>query len=159
MMRRIQRCLSCYRPSCLLSCLLGLGVVAALLLPALPMQADEIEPEPDVEETVAEPEPKVVAEPEAEAVAEPEAEAEPDAEAAEASEAAEESDRNIEKFLDLAIVRPLYFARLVVGLPFFVFYPFTLASGLESDVVSLLWTEPYAATFERPLGEAPEEAY
>ena len=53
------------------------------------------------------------------------------------------------------LVRPLYVARLVVGLPFFVFYPLTIGSGYDEDVVALLWTEPYEATFERPLGEAP----
>ena len=72
-------------------------------------------------------------------------------------EIAEEPDRNIEKFFDLVIVRPLYVARLVVGLPFFVFYPFTLASGYSEDVVALLWTEPYEATFHRPLGESPDD--
>ena len=112
------------------------ATIAALLLLALPAQADDIEPEPDVEEEV-EPEPEP----------EPENEEEP--------EAAEESDRNIEKFFDLLLVRPLYLSRLIVGMPFFIFYPFTIPSGWDEDVVSLLWTEPYKATFKRPLGEAP----
>jgi hypothetical protein len=137
MIRRIHRCLPC------------LGAVAALLLPALPLQADEIEPEPYVEEEMAEPEP------EPEVVAEPEVE--PEVEEAAAPEEVEEPTRNIEKFFDLVIVRPLYFSRLVIGLPFFVFYPFTIASGYDVEVVALLWTEPYQATFERPLGEAPED--
>jgi hypothetical protein len=118
-----------------------LGVVAALVLPALPVQADDIEPEPYVEEEVAEPEPEPVVEAKAEVEEEPELE--------------EESAGNILKFLDLVLVRPLYVARLVVGLPFFVFYPLTIGSGYNEDVVALLWTEPYEATFERPLGEAP----
>jgi len=139
MIRRIRRSLPC------------LGAVAALLLPALPVQADEIEPEPYVEEEMAEP----ASEPEPEPAVV--AEAEPEVEEAEAPEVEEETDNNIEKFFDLAIVRPLYFSRLVIGLPFFVFYPLTLGSGYASDVVDLLWTEPYQATFERPLGEAPEE--
>ena len=119
------------------------GAVAAVLLFALPVQADDIEPEPYVEEEVVEPEP------EPEPVVEVEEEAEP--------EVAEESDRNIEKFFDLVLVRPLYVARLVVGLPFFVFYPLTIGSGYDVDVIALLWTEPYEATFHRPLGESPDD--
>ena len=103
-----------------------LGAVAALLLLALPVQADDIEPEPYVEEEVA-PEPE--------------------------AETASAFNRNVRKYADLMIVRPLYFTRLVLGLPFFVFYPFTLLSGWGEDVVTLLWTEPYEDTFERPLGE------
>ena len=119
------------------------GAVVALLMLALPVQADEMEPEPYVEEEVEEPEPYVEeeAEPEVEEEAEPEVE--------------EESSRNIEKFIDLVMVRPLYVARFVVGLPFFVFYPFTLGSGHGEDVVAFLWTEPFEATFQRPLGESP----
>jgi hypothetical protein len=129
MIRRIQRSL------------LWFGAVAAVLLLALPVQADDIEPEPYVEEEVVEPEP--------EPVVEVEEEVEP--------EVAEESDRNIEKFFDLVLVRPLYVARLVVGLPFFVFYPLTISSGYDEDVIALLWTEPYEATFHRPLGESPDD--
>jgi hypothetical protein len=145
MMRRIRRSLPC------------LAAVAALLLPAVPLRADEIEPEPSVEEKTPEPEPEAAAKPEAEpeVVAEPEAEPE----TAQAPEAEKESSKNILKFLDLVLVRPLYFSRLVVGLPFFVFYPFTIASGYQNDVVELLWTDPYEATFVRPLGESPEESY
>ena len=115
------------------------GAVAAVLLLALPVQADDIEPEPYVEEEVVEPEPVVEAE--------VEEEAEP--------EVAEEPRRNIEMAIDAAIVRPLYLARFVVGLPFFVFYPLTIVSGYDEDVVALLWSEPYEATFQRPLGESP----
>jgi hypothetical protein len=117
-----------------------LGAVAALLFFALPVAADDIEPEPYVEEDVEEPEPEP----------EPVAEVEPEEEEVETA-------NNIEKFLDLAIVRPLYFTRFVVGLPFFVFYPFTISSGYASDVVTFLWEEPFEATFKRPLGESPEE--
>jgi hypothetical protein len=134
MIRRIRRNLLLASP------LVVLGAVAALLLPALPVQADDIEPEPYVEEEIEEPEP------EPEPVVEAEVE-EPELE--------EESARNIEKFLDIVLVRPLYVARFVVGLPFFVFYPFTIGSGYNEDVVALLWTEPFEATFKRPLGEAP----
>jgi hypothetical protein len=132
MIRRIRRNLLLASP------LVVLGAVAAFLLPALPVQADDIEPEPYVEEVIEEPEPEPVVEAEVE---EPEVE--------------EESARNIEKFLDIVLVRPLYVARLVVGLPFFVFYPLTIGSGYNEDVVALLWTEPFEATFKRPLGEAP----
>jgi len=121
------------------------GALAALGLLALPVQADEIEPEPYVEETVEAPEPKP----------EPVVEAEAEVEEAEEPEVAEGSKRIIAKSLDLLLVRPLYAARLVVGLPFFVFYPLTIASGYDEDVVALLWTDPYEATFDRPLGEAP----
>ena len=122
-----------------------LGAVAALLLLALPAQADDIEPEPFVEEEVeAAPEPEVVVE--------------------EEIETASESDPNIdwgqkEAFLvvDLMVIRPLYFVRLAVGLPFFAFYPLTLASGWSEDVVMLLWTEPFEATFARPLGALPSD--
>jgi hypothetical protein len=133
MIRRIRRSLRWF------------GAVAAVLLIALPVQADDIEPEPYVEEEVVEPEP----EPEPEVVAEVEEEAEP--------QVAEESAPNIERAFDLVLVRPLYVARLAVGLPFFVFYPLTLGSGYSEDVVDLLWTEPYEATFRRPLGESPDD--
>jgi hypothetical protein len=60
-------------------------------------------------------------------------------------------------FFDLLIVRPLYITRLAVGLPFLVVYPLTLESGYSEDVVALLWTEPYEATFNRPLGEPADD--
>jgi hypothetical protein len=120
-----------------------LGAVAALLLLALPAQADDIEPEPYVEEEVEpEPEPEV----------EEEVEEEPEA------EVADESDGRVEKAFDVVLIRPLYFARFVVGLPFFVFYPLTLMSDYDEDVVALLWTDPFEATFRRPLG-VPEIDY
>jgi hypothetical protein len=122
--------------------LLWFGVVAALLLLALPVQADDIEPEPYVEEEV-EPEPEP----------EPEFEVEEEAE----PETAGESVHYGVKAFDAVLIRPLYLARLVVGLPFFVFYPFTIHSGYDEDVVALLWTEPFEATFHRPLGEVPSD--
>ncbi len=127
MIRRIRRTLPWF------------AAAAALLLLAPSVQADDIEPEPYVEEEV-----------------EPEPEPEPEVEAEEEEpEIADEPDRNIEKVIDLIFVRPLYVARFVVGLPFFVFYPFTLASGYADDVVAFLWTDPLDATFKRPLGEPP----
>ncbi len=125
MIRRIRRTLPWF------------AAVAALLLLAPSGQADDIEAEPYVEE-------------------EPEPEPEPEVEAEEEEpEIADEPDRNIEKVIDLVFVRPLYVARFVVGLPFFVFYPFTLASGYADDVVGFLWTDPLDVTFKRPLGEPP----
>ena len=121
------------------------GVVAALLLLALPVQADEIGPEPYVEEEV-EPEPEPA--PEVEAAVEEEAE----------PETAAESGPSIpSKIFDVVPIRLLYVVRLVVGLPLFVFYPLTLESGYDEDVVALLWTEPFEATFLRPLGETLDD--
>ena len=109
------------------------GVVAALLLLAPPVHADGIEPDPYAEE-----------------------EAEPET-------AAESGPDRVNKFLrkahDVVNIRPLYVIRLVAGLPFFAFYPLTLASGFQEDVVALLWTEPFEATFLRPLGEPPGDYY
>ncbi len=119
------------------------AALAVALMLALPAQADEVEPEPYVEAEVAEPEP----DPDPEPVFEDEYE----------EEAEHEESRNISKFFDVVIIRPLYIARLVGGLPFFVFYPFTIASGYDEDVVALLWTEPFDATFRRPLGESPDD--
>ncbi len=140
MIRRIRRTLPWF------------GAVAALLLLALPVQADEMEPDPYADEEV-ESDPyaaeEVEPDPYADEEVEPEEEAEP--------EAVAEPNRYLEKFADIAIIRPLNFARLVVGIPFFIFYPFTIGSGYDEDVVELLWTEPYEATFSRPLGEVPSD--
>ena len=126
MIRRIRRTLPWF------------GAVLALLMLALPVQADEIEPEPYVEEeSEPEPEPEVV-------------------EPAETGFAAE-SGHYESLIFDAVVLRPLQFARLVVGVPFFIFYPFTIASGYDEDVVDLLWTEPFEATFYRPLGEVPSD--
>ena len=118
-----------------------LGAVAALLLLALPVQADEMEPEPYVEVPVQademEPEPYV------------------EEESEEETETASESNGMDVKIADAVIIRPLYFARLVLGLPFFVFYPLTLGSGWSEDVVAVLWTDPFDETFRRSLGQPP----
>ncbi len=102
------------------------GVVAALLLLAAPVHADGIEPDSDAEEE------------------------------AELETAAESGPDLATKVFDVVPMRfPLYFSRFVLGLPFFAFYPLTLVSGYDEDVVAFLWTEPFEATFLRPLGESP----
>jgi len=126
MIRRIRRTLAWF------------GAVVALLMLALPVQADEMEPDPYVEEEVeSEPEPEVEEEAETGNVAEP---------------------GYYERLIfDVVVLRPLQFARLVVGVPFFIFYPFAIPSGYDEDAVELLWTEPFEAMFYRPLGEVPSE--
>jgi hypothetical protein len=133
MIRRIRRTLPWF------------GVVAALLLLALPVHADDIEPDPYAEEE-----------------AEPETAAEPDfyaEEEAEPETTAEAGPNIASKIFDVVPVRVFYGLRFVAGLPFFAFYPLTLASGFQEDVVALLWTEPFEATFLRPLGEPPGDYY
>jgi hypothetical protein len=103
------------------------GAVAALLLLGLPAQADGIESESNVEEEAG------------------------------SETAAESDDITANAILDLVLIRPLYLARFVVGVPFFIFYPLTLESGFNEDAVALLWTEPFEATFLRPLGESPND--
>ncbi len=134
MIRRIRRTLPWF------------GAVVALLMLALPVQADEMEPEPYVEE---ESDPNV----------EEESEPEPEPEVAEQAETgtAAEPGHYERLIFDAMVLRPLQFARLVVGVPFFIVYPFTIASGYDEDVVELLWTEPFEATFYRPLGEVPSD--
>ncbi|MCH8084557.1 MAG: hypothetical protein IH885_10015 [Myxococcales bacterium] len=134
MIRRIRRTLPWF------------GAVVALLMLALPVQADEMEPEPYVEEEV-EPDPYV----------EEEVESEPEVEEEAEAEIAAEPGHYESLIFDAMVLRPLQFARLVVGVPFFIFYPFTIASGYDEDVVELLWTEPFEATFYRPLGEVPSD--
>ncbi len=114
MIRRIRRTLPLF------------GAVVALLMLALPVQADEMEPDPYVEE--------------------------------EADTGTTAEPGHYERLIfDVMVLRPLQFARLVVGVPFFIFYPFTIASGYDEDAVDLLWTEPFEATFYRPLGEVPSD--
>jgi len=140
MIRRIRRTLPWF------------GAVAALLLLALPAQSDDIEPEPYAEE---EAETETAAD-----VFEPEPEPEPEAYAEEEAETETATDINrdfFNPFFDVLFIRPLYITRLAVGLPFFIVYPLTLGSGYSEDVVALLWTEPYEATFNRPLGEPADE--
>jgi hypothetical protein len=118
------------------------GAIAAALLLALPVQADEIEPEPYVEEEVAEPEPK------------PEPVVEAEVKKAE-PEVAEESSRNIEKFFDLVFFRPFSLAQLVVGGACFV-PAAILASPSGVDGIQAAWEHfvvpSVENTFERPLG-------
>jgi hypothetical protein len=118
------------------------GAVVALFMLALPVQADEMEPEPYVEEEVE---------------SEPEPEPEPEVEEQAETGIAVESGHYERLIFDFMVLRPLQLARLVVGVPFFIFYPFTIASGYDEDVVELLWTEPFEATFYRPLGEVPSD--
>ena len=124
MIRRIRRTLPLF------------GAVVALLMLALPVQADEMEPDPYVEEEV-ESEPEVEEEAETGNVA--------------------ESGYYERLIFDVVVLRPLQFARLVVGVPFFIFYPFAIPSGYDEDAVDLLWTEPFEAMFYRPLGEVPSD--
>jgi hypothetical protein len=149
-----------------------LGAAAVLLLLPLPVRADAIDSEPYVEEQLEdEVEAELEDEDEAELEEEAEAELEEEAELGEEAEAeldeeaelgeevedetevAAPSGRNISKAFDIVLLRPVYFVRLVAGLPFFVFYPMTIGSDWGDDVVTLLWTDPYEVTFVRPLGE------
>jgi hypothetical protein len=137
-----------------------LGAAAVLLLLPLPVRADEIDPEPYVEEELeeeVEAELEDEAELEEEAALEEEAELEEEAALEEAIEDETEvtapSGRNISKAFDIVLLRPLYFVRLVAGLPFFIFYPMTIGSDWDDDVVTVLWTDPYEVTFVRPLGD------
>ena len=133
MIRRIRRTLPWF------------GAVVALLMLALPVQADEMEPDPYVEEEVE---------------SEPEPEPEPEPEVAKQAEAgfAAEPGHYVGVIFDAVVLRPLQFARLVVGVPFlYLNIPFAVVCGYDEDLVDLLWTEPFEATFYRPLGEVPSE--
>ena len=117
------------------------GLVAALLLVALPVQADDIEPEPYVEEKV-EPEP----EPEAETgyrVKDP--------------TAATSKEPGVgSKIYDCAVLRPFGFAATLLGAAFFV-PAAVLASAGGMGGVEEAWEIFVAAqvrnTFTRPLGD------
>jgi hypothetical protein len=141
-----------------------IGAAAALLLLALPALADEVEPGPDTASEDAESatsdtlEIKSVEVLDDAAAGDAEAEATDETAAEDAGEAAAD-EPNIARFFDVVLLRPLYLVRLAAGLPFFVFYPLTISSGWEDDVVSALWTDPYEATFVRPLGESFGEDY
>ncbi|HXV36059.1 MAG TPA: hypothetical protein VEC18_02855 [Myxococcota bacterium] len=147
-------------------CLRWLVAAAALLLLASPAPADEIEPEPYPEQGSEEPAPSGAvdaeeAEPAADAAAadDTDTDTDTDGEAAEAAGEPAADEPNIARAFDFVLLRPLYLVRLAAGLPFFVFYPLTISSGWEDDVVSALWTDPYEATFVRPLGESFGEDY
>jgi hypothetical protein len=122
------------------------GAVAALLLLALPAQADDIEPEPYVEEAASEPE----SEPE------PEGEAEKEAETKTAVTATSKGPGIGSKIFDCAILRPFGLVTTVVGGVFFV-PAAVLASPSGADNIRTAWEyfvlTPVENTFQRPLGE------
>jgi hypothetical protein len=141
------------------------GAVAALLLLALPAQADGIEPEPYVEEEVVEPEPDPVVEPEPEAEAREEAETQ--------VRAAASSGPSVgSKIFDCAVLRPFGLVKTIAGGAFFV-PAAALASGVLFVPPTMLFDHRYRAhvvegtktawehfvaqpaenTFTRPLGE------
>ena len=144
MTRRIRRSWPCF------------GAVAALLLLALPVQADDIEPEPYVEEEVVESEPE--AEVEEEAITE--------------TAAASEEPGVGAKIFDCAVLRPFGFVAAHIGGALFVpaaaltsgalFIPSTVLfeqhdRARASESVQIAW-ELFVApqlenTFKRPLGE------
>jgi hypothetical protein len=120
------------------------GAVAAVLLLALPVQADDIEPEPYVEEEAVEPEPQ----PEPEAVAE---------KAAETKTAAASSGPGVgSKIFDCAVLRPFGFVATIVGGAFFV-PAAVLASASGAEGIQAAWEHfvitPVEDTFQRPLGD------
>ncbi len=126
--------------------LLRFGAVAATLLLALPALADEIEPEPYVEEEAVEPEP----EPEPEPVVEAEVEEEVEA------KVAKQRVRTFDKVFDAIILRPHGFVTTLLGGVFFL--PAALmASPSGAEGILDAWEHFVApsveSTFKRPLGE------
>ncbi|MCH8083842.1 MAG: hypothetical protein IH885_06365 [Myxococcales bacterium] len=117
------------------------AVVAALLLVALPVQADDIEPEPYVEEAV-EPEP------------EPEVATEYRAKTAIAAASNEPSIGS--KIYDCAVLRPFGLAGTILGAAAFVPVA-VLASASGVHNVEAAWeifvVAQFQNTFTRPLGE------
>ena len=120
--------------------LLRFGAVAAALLLALPALADEIEPEPYVEEEAVEPEP----------------EPEPVVEAEVEEKVARQRAPFIDEYLDLMIMRPFLFGRTLVGAAVFV-PAAVLASPGGAENIQDAWDIFVAplveSTFIRPLGE------
>ena len=120
------------------------GAVAALLLLALPVQADDIEPEPYVEE-----------EPEPEPEPEPEVKAEKEAEI-ETAAAASNRPSVGSMIFDCAVLRPFGFVATLVGGAFFV--PAAAlaapsgAAGIQ-DAWDIFVGAPVENTFKRPLGD------
>jgi len=118
------------------------GAVSAILLLALPVRADDIEPEPYVEEEVAEPEP------EAEAVVEKPVETE--------TAAATNRPSVGSKIFDCAVLRPFGFVTTVIGGAFFV-PAAVLASASGAEGVQAAWEHfvltPVDNTFKRRLGD------
>jgi hypothetical protein len=122
--------------------LLPFGAVAAALLLALPALADEIEPEPYVEEEAAEPEP----EPVVEAKVEEEAEA----------KVAKQRNPTFDQVFDAIILRPFGLVTTIVGGAFFL-PAALLASPSGAEGIQAAWQHFVAPsverTFMRPLGE------
>jgi len=124
------------------------GALAAALLLALPVQADDIEPEPYVEEN-REPEP----EPEVESEWEVEAEQKPEPQPA----AAASNRPSVGSMIfDCAVLRPFGFVATLVGGAFFV--PAAAlaapsgAAGIQ-DAWDIFVGAPVENTFKRPLGD------
>jgi hypothetical protein len=119
---------------------LRFGAVAAVLLLALPALADEIEPEPYVEEEAVEPEP------------EPEAEVEKEVE----SNVANQRDRSLVQLFDLVILRPFGLATTLVGGALFL-PAALLASPSGAEGIQGAWevfvAPSFQSTFQNPLGE------
>jgi hypothetical protein len=125
--------------------LLRFGAVAAALLLALPALADEIEPEPSVEEDAAE----------------PEAEPAVNAEVAEKGEAAvakprgRDFDQLFDQLFDLLILRPVGLVTTIVGGVFFVPAALLVApTGAErvQDAWAHFVAPSVERTFKPPLG-------
>jgi hypothetical protein len=111
---------------------------------ALPVQADDIEPEPYVEEAVVELEP------------EPEPEVEVEKEAKTETAAASNGPGIGSKIFDCVILRPFGLATTILGGVFFV-PAAALASPSGADNIQTAWEyfvlTPVEETFQRPLGE------
>ena len=107
------------------------------------MQADDIEPEPYVEEDL-EPEPEV------------EAEVEEETETETAAAAASNGPSVGSKIFDCAVLRPFGFVATIIGGVFFV-PAAALASPSGADGIQAAWEHFVVAnvenTFTRPLGE------
>ncbi len=119
--------------------LLWFGALAALLLIALPVQADDIEPEPYVEEEEPEPEPEV----------------EDYVEETPQTTAVREEPSIGAKIFDCLVLRPVGFAGTVAGGIFFV-PAAALASPGGMANIEVAWDVFMASqveyTFNRPLG-------
>jgi hypothetical protein len=122
--------------------LLRFGAVAAALLLALPALADEIEPEPYVEEEAGEPEP----EPEFEAEVEEEVEA----------KVAKQRNPTFDRVFDAMILRPFGLVTTIVGGAFFL-PAALLASPSGAEGIQAAWEHFVVPSVERtfmtPLGE------
>jgi hypothetical protein len=122
--------------------LLRFGAVAAALLLALPALADEIEPEPYVEEEAVEPEPEPVIE----------AEVEEEVEA----KVAKQRNPTFDRVFDAMILRPFNFGATIVGGAFFL-PAALLASPSGAEGIQAAWEHFVVPSVERtfmtPLGE------